>query len=165
MRSSADHPATRMATLNRNAAEVRVNFGTFANRWTNEGEMGADTGLAAQFGLTVANTVTHLNFNRFRNAIRHPEQDTFLYSFWFAGGAHTIAFHRGVSGGCFGWCFGSHIYAFDPNYGEYAIPRSRLISWINGFIAPTYGAITKHKLSYLVPRFVRPVRNGQRVMF
>jgi len=57
----------------------------------------------------------------------------YVYSFWFAGGGgHSIAFYR--SGGT-GALSGGHVWAYDPNLGEFKMKPKEFSDWLGRFIA------------------------------
>lgn len=148
----------RMDRMAKRAPEVRILFKAMGDRWKHEGESGADAGVAKRLGVQIDQVVNCGNFALVANKVREEHRAAFLYSFWFSnGGAHTIAFYRS------GKSIGGHVYAFDPNYGEYKMQKSQLIGWLTGFINVVYanfGTITRHRLTYVSPYTASAVKFG-----
>jgi hypothetical protein len=75
-----------------------------------------------------------------------------VYSFWFTGGGgHSIAFYRSGSSGLLG---GGHIYAFDPNLGEFKMSLNEFSKWLSQLIVH-YGQhftpINQHAMKSATP--------------
>jgi hypothetical protein len=87
-------------------------------------------------GLTsyVAKTVAHSKHGYFLHAIRCPKLDDI---------SHAIAYYTS-SGKVFS--ISSHVYMFDPDFGEYKIPNSDFISWMPKFVKSFYGTGEEHTL-------------------
>ncbi|RTL30413.1 MAG: hypothetical protein EKK47_10850 [Burkholderiales bacterium] len=148
----------RMDAMKRRAGEVRICYRAIRDRWAHEGESGADEGIAKRLGVKIDKVDDCGSFAVVANKVRDEHRTAFLYSFWFSGGgAHTIAFYRS------GKKFGGHIYAFDPNYGEYKMEKSQLSAWLTGVIGTLYsgyGDITRHRLTYLSDWVAPTVKGG-----
>jgi len=136
----------RILKMTRGAQEVRMLYKAFTVRWMEAGSSTdmADEGVAKMIGVKVEQPVENpKSATAVAKLVTDHKRLGFVYSFWFAkGGAHSIAFYR--SGGT----FGGHAYAFEPNFGEYKMPKSRLgdwISWLDSRYA-AFGAVTSRKL-------------------
>ena len=134
----------RMDTLIRYAREVRVLYKAFSARWSREGEVGADEGVAKMVQLTVDDIISYPSIALLSKAARDQHRKGYVYTFRFAGGgAHSIAFYRS------GATFGGHLYAMDPNLGEYKMGKGQLMQWVRWLDLIKYsafGAITSHQL-------------------
>lgn len=142
----------RMDQLIKYAREVKMLYKAFSDRWTSEGSVGADHGVANMLLLNIDNTVSagH-SFDVASKMVTKEHRKGFVYSFWFkSGGAHSIAFYRS------GATFGGHVYAFDPNFGEYKMGKSEFGDWLSSALITYYfghyGTINKHELRYVSAR-------------
>jgi hypothetical protein len=76
----------------------------------------------------VARTVAKSKHGYFLHSIRCPAIDP--------NGYHAIAYYTS-SGKAFN--LSSHVYMFDPDYGEYKVPNSDFIAWMPRFVNHFYG--------------------------
>jgi hypothetical protein len=68
-------------------------------------------------------------------------------------GYHAIAYYTS-SGKAFN--LSSHVYMFDPDYGEYKVPNSKFITWMPKFVSFFYGAGENHS------RWLKTVNLGEK---
>lgn len=144
--------STRMATLGRKAGGANpILQKAFGDRWSLEGQSGADDMMLRIHGLSATSVFPYSNFNptSLKNGILGGKGKAFIYSFWFSGsrpgaegGAHSIAFYCTSHGG------NAVVHAFDPNFGEFVLTGGELPQFLAELFA-LYGPVNTHDMRSL----------------
>lgn len=137
----------RMNNLTKDARAISVMYGQLSDRWILEGPGGADTGSAIQ-GIEVTKVEKLGPSVNTVGAYMKKTPSTTVYSFWFpdhSGHSCAISYDGG-----------SHLYFFDPNYGEFYVRAMEFDVWLTKLVG-NYGAVTDNQLRPCINRSAAPM--------
>ncbi|MGN6764400.1 MAG: hypothetical protein ACTHJY_04460 [Rhizobiaceae bacterium] len=161
--SRPESAATRMTKLSVSKGEANLVLQkTYVDAFSEQGrnwESADNLGVAIRGLARIDYVIPYGNFDQKTvvDIIRKPPAEALVYTFSFPGGiagaqggTHTIAFFRKLRGrrGVMEPESGV-VSAYDPNFGEYAIPEMEFNYWFNKLKATYNGKFTTHRMMRL----------------